>query len=298
LVTVVVAALWALLGDAGECSSALATARREYEAKQYDAAVVQFESAHAVCGQPRLTLLPLAQAQLMARRFDASLRSLDVLVGSEPQNSDALKLRGDVLYLLGRQQEAEKSMLAALAADPAHAATQYALGRIYYQQNRFPEAIKLFSGLVEREPANYRAHDNLGLCYAALQQDADALRHFTKALSLVRNDHPEYDVVYGNVARFFLDRGEFKKAFQFGAEAAKRNAHSARNFFITGKALAQLDKPELSIRWFQRAAELDPTYTEPHYWLANVYRKLGRTDEAGRSLATFRELSKNQKARR
>jgi tetratricopeptide (TPR) repeat protein len=182
--------------------------------------------------------------------------------------------------------------------DAVHSASQYALGRIYYQQNRFLEAIKLFVSLAEREPSNYRAHDNLGLCYAALQQDVDALRHFTRALSLVSKDHPEYDVVYGNVARFFLDRGDFQKAFQFGAEAAKRNPQSARNFFITGKALAQLNKHQLSIRWFQQAAQLDPTYTEPHYWLSNVYRKLGNTEEAGRALERFRELSKNPKANR
>lgn len=293
-----VLALWALLGDPGECSSALAAARREYEQRRFDAAVVQFESAHAVCSQPSVTLLPLAQAQLMAQKFDASLRSLDALIGMQPKHTDALKLRGDVLYLVGRQQEAEKSMQAALEADPAHSASQYALGRIYYQQNRFPEAIKLLASLVEREPSNYRAHDNLALCYVAVKQDADAMRHFKQALALVAKDHPEYDTVYANVARYFLDRADFEKAFQFGAEAAKRNPQSARNFFLTGKALAQLNKHELSVRWFEQAAQLDPTYTEPHYWLANVYRKLGRKDESNRSLAKFRELSKNPKVSR
>jgi tetratricopeptide (TPR) repeat protein len=300
---VFVAALWALLGQAnalpaGECSSVLQTARREYEQANYAAAVVQFEQAHTLCDQPRLTLVPLAQAQLMAQQFDASLRSVQAYLEAKPKNADALKLQGDVLYLLAREQEAEKSLKAAIAVDPAHEGAQYALGRILYQQNRFPEAIELLQALVQRNSANYRAHDNLALCYAAIQQDDAAVRHFTKALALVHKDHPEYDTVYANTARFYLDRGDFQKAFQFGAEAAKRNPGSARNFFITGKALAQLNKPDLSVRWFRQAADLDPTYTEPHYWLANVYRKLGKTDEAGQELEIFRKLSKDSKAKR
>jgi tetratricopeptide (TPR) repeat protein len=104
--------------------------------------------------------------------------------------------------------------------------------------------------------------------------------------------------VYANASNFFLERNDFQKAFQLGAEAAKRNPNSARNFFLTGKALARLDKNDLSVRWFRQAAELDPTYTEPHYWLANVYRRLGRTEEANEALAKFRELSKTPKVKR
>jgi tetratricopeptide (TPR) repeat protein len=124
------------------------------------------------------------------------------------------------------------------------------------------------------------------------------LQHFLKALDLVHKQHPEYDVVYANAANFFIDRSEFEKAFQLAAEAAKRNPNSARNFFLTGKALVKLEKHDISIRWFQRAAELDPTYTEPRYWLAQVYRKLGKMEEAGRELEKFRELSKAPKIKR
>jgi tetratricopeptide (TPR) repeat protein len=186
----------------------------------------------------------------------------------------------------------------ALALDASHTGSRYALGRIYYQQNRFPEAIELFRKLIEQDPSNFRAHDNLALCYAALHQDREAVRHIVKALDLVHKDHPEYDTVYANASNFYLERNDFDKAFQLGVEAAKRNPGSARNFFLTGKALVRLGKDELSIRWFREAAQIDPTYTEPHYWLANVYRKLGRTEEANAALARFRELSKAPKLKR
>ena len=198
----------------------LQAARNAYNTRKYDDAVAEFQQAHAACGQPQVTLLPLAQAQLLAQRPEASLQTLQTLLKVQPENLDALKLQGDVLYVLGRVQEAEKSLKSVLEVDGSHAGAQYALGRIYYQQNRFVEAIARFTAVIERDPTHYRAHDNLALCYAAVQQDRDALRHFLKALDLVHKDHPEYDTVYANAAIFFTERGEFQKAFQLGAEAA------------------------------------------------------------------------------
>jgi tetratricopeptide (TPR) repeat protein len=287
--------LWALLAQSGECPSLLERARVAYESRAYTLAADEFEHALKSCPNPNEILLPLAQAQLMARRLEPALETLN---RTDPRNPDALKLKGDVLYFLGREPEAEQALEAALKIDPKHQPSRYALGRIYYQQSRFDESAKLFRALIEQDSKNYRAHDNLALCYAALHQDGLALQHFLRALDLVHKQHPEYDVVYANAANFFIDRSEFEKAFQLAAEASKRNPNSARNFFLTGKALVKLEKHDLSIRWFQRAAELDPTYTEPRYWLAQVYRKLGKKEEADRELEKFRELSKAPKLKR
>jgi hypothetical protein len=75
-------------------------------------------------------------------------------------------------------------------------------------------------------------------------------------------------------ADFLLRREEPEKAFQLAAEAAQRNANSARNFFLTGKALVTLNKDALSLLWLERAFQLDPAYREAHYVLARTYQKL------------------------
>jgi len=282
---------WALLAESGECRAFLDSARKAYEARSYELAAADFARAADACAGSE-PLLPLAQAQLMARQLEPSLQTLERLLKLESRNADALKLKGDVLYLLGREPEAEQALQSARTIAPGHPPSTYALARIYYQQKRFPQAISLFRSLIERDPGNYRAHDNLALCYASLQQDADALRHFLKALDLVHKDHPEYDVVYANAAHFFLDRGQYEKAFQLAAEAAKRNPASPRNFFLAGKSLVKLEKHELSVRWFNEAVRLDPDYRDPRYWLAQVYRRSGRHQDAERELEKFRELAK------
>src|SRR5207302_9833909 len=100
--------------------------------------------------------------------------------------------------------------------------------RIYAMQKRFPEAVEKLAAVTRIDPKNYKAWDNLGVCYDAMSQDADALRSFFKALDLVARDHREYDWPYANLADFFLRRNEAAKAFQLAAEAAQRNPASAR----------------------------------------------------------------------
>jgi tetratricopeptide (TPR) repeat protein len=218
-----------------------------------------------------------------AREFEQALRVCE-------DRGPVLRSLAQVQYLLGEEIQAEQHLLRAIGINPKDS--------IYYQQSRYPEAVEQLSKVTEIDPANHKAWDNLGLCYDALQQDADALRAFFRALDLVKDRHPGYDWAYANLADFFLRRNEHEKAFQLAAEAAQRNPASARNFFLTGKALSKLGKEDLSLRWLEQAVKLDPEYTEALYLLAQTYRKLGRAEEANKTLSQFREAGKNPRPRR
>lgn len=289
------AACGALSASGAECPALLQAARQAYDGRDYAAAAASFQLARQACPQPESILLPQAQAQLLAARLEDSLATLDELLRVQPRNVDGLKLKGDVLYFLGREPEAEQTLAGALGIDPDHEPSRYALGRIYFQQQRLPEATAAFETLVKRDPNNYRAHDNLALCYAAQQRDKEATRHFLKALDLVHEKHREYDSVYANFAEFFLEREQFEKGFQLAAEAAERNPAAARNFYLTGKALVRLEKHELAVRWLKQAVELDPNLEQAHYNLFQVYRKLGRNEEARQALEAFQESKKTPK---
>ena len=171
------------------------------------------------------------------------------------------------------------------------------MGRLYAMQNRYAEAVERLETAVRIDPKHYKAWDNLGVCYDALDRDSDSLRSFFKALELVQKDHPTYDWAHANLADFFLRRDQNEKAFQLAAEAAARNPDSARNYFLTGKALVRLEKHELSVRWLERAAQLDPQFADALYLLGQTYRKLGRQADATRALERFKEASKTRPRR-
>ncbi len=282
----------------GECQTILERARQAYESRQYGVAVSEFQRALPACNQAPAALNGLGQAQLMAGNFAESIATLDRLLAREPRNVSAMKLKADAQYLLGHDHDAESTLLRAIETDPRGQDAIYALGRMYYQQARYDAAIEQFRKVLALDPKSYKAYDNLGLCYEGLNDNPQAIRNYLSDSDLVFKDHPEYDWTYGNLANLMLKLGEYRKAFDLSVEAAKRNPNSARNCFLTGKALVKLDKPELSERWLKRASELDPDYAEPRYLLSQVYRQLGRQEDARRELEAFQEIGKRMPRKR
>ena len=202
-------------------------------------------------------------------------------------SSPALKVLAKAQYLLGRDPDAEATLKRAAARAPQDAEIPYDLGRVYYQQNRHAEAAESFRRAVALDPRAYKAWDNLGLASEALGDVAQAQQHYLKAVALVHKDHPRYDVVYANFADLLIKLGNHQRAFDLAAEAAQRNPDEPRNLFLAGKALLQLGRSDISVRWFERAIALNPDYPEPHYLLSQAYRKLGRDADADRALKSF-----------
>lgn len=287
-----------LLLAAQDCSVRLKEASEYYERKQYRESTRVFELALAACGQRAPVLLNLAKSQFMEQAFEAAAATLEQALRLDGNNPAALKLRGDVLYLLGQEAEAERSLLAAIRHDPGNVEPHYALGRVYYQQNRFEQSIAQFERVLELNPKSFRALDNTGLAYEALNDISRAMAYYEKALALVHKDHPEYDWVYGNLSNLLYKTGDYKRSFQFAAEAANRNPNSGRNFYLAGKALAKLEKLELAAKWLSQAVALDTSLSEAHYQYAQVLRRMGREEEARRQLKVFQEIKAKEPRKR
>ncbi len=279
---------------ADDCSALVEAARTAYSDKQYQLAAGKLEQAFGSCPLRVSLLLDLGKARFMAQEFEKASEALTRLLTTEPSNAAALKLQGDTLYLLGKSQEAEQSLLKAAQLDPANPEANYALGRIYYQQSRYDESIEQLRKVLAVDLKSYRAYDNIGLAYEGLNDLPKAIANFQRAMDLSAGVNPPYDWVYGNMSNLMHKAGNYKNAFQFGAEAAHRNPTSARNFFLTGRALGKLERWELAAKWLGQSVELDPQYAEARYQYSQALRKLGRTAEADTQLTAFREISAGQ----
>jgi tetratricopeptide (TPR) repeat protein len=279
--------LVAVLTTGQGCQEAQSLARAAYEERRYDQAALQFTRAIKECGASPSLTLALAQAQLLAQKPAEAVATLDRIRSEDPEYVPSLKVRARALYLLHRDSDAEEALKRAGARAPADAEVPYHLGRIYYQQGRHAEAAESFRRATALDPRDYKAWDNLGLASEALGDTAQAQQHYLKAISLVYKDHPSYDVVYANFADLMIKLGNFQRAFDLAAEAAKRNPDEPRNFFLGGKALLQAGRSDLSVRWFEQAIKLNPDYPEPHYQLSLAYRRLGRIEDADRMLKSF-----------
>ena len=312
----------------GNCDSAhslalRASGREAFDKHQYEVAARRFSDALDACPSQRDLLIELSEAQAHSRQTDLAIRSAQEfleqeptsvrarlalanvylmaqrfadakgeaqrILNTEPGHPAALKIKGNADYLLGNAGAAEASFIELLDRHPDDEEGAYMLGRIYYQEGRIDYAIGQFERVLKLNPRAYKAYDNLGLCYEALGQKEKAVRHFLASIRLAEKDHPDYDWPFANLAELFLKEGDSEKAFALASKAADRNPYSARNFYLGGKALCQLDKTNLCLNWLERSAALDPNDPEPLYLLAQVYRKLGQYSKAKEAQERFRE---------
>ena len=289
---VVVVAFALVTVEAGQdCTEAQALARQAYEERRYDQSALYFARALTACGANASLLLALGQAHLLAQRPAEALTTLDRIPAGDAEYPSALKVKAKALYLLHRDTEAVDALKQAASRTPLDAEIPYDLGRIYYQLGRHADAAAAFRQATTLDRGSYKAWDNLGLAMEALGDDAQARQHYLKTLALVHKDHPRYDVVYANFADLLIKQGDYPRAFDLAAEAAERNPDEPRNFFLAGKALVQVGRDDVSIKWFEQAIALNPDYPEPHYVLAQVYRRLGRAEDAARALKAFQTAS-------
>lgn len=304
------------------------SAREAFDKHQYEVAARHFSEVLHECPAQREILIELSQAQAHLRQFDLAIRSLQqffeqqpasisgrlalanvylmaqrlldakreaqAILNKQPDNPAAMKIEANAEYLLGDVAAAESRLIELLDRHVDDEEAAYMLGRMYYKEGRIDHAIGQFERVLKRNSQSYKAYDNLGLCYEALGENEKAVRHFLASIKLVENDHSDYEWPFANLAEFFLKEGDAEKAFGLASKAADRNPYSARNFYLGGKALCQLEKTDLCVNWLQRSSALDPSYPEPLYLLSRVYRKLGQDGKAKEAETKFLELKEKQ----
>ena len=231
-----------------------------------------------------------ARRLVAEQNFAPALIAVDQCLASEPMQNAALVLKGNLLYLLGRDGDAMEVLESVVKREPANWDARYALGRVYYFNQRPDPSCAQFEAIVQAQPANYRAWDNLGLAREAGGKIPEAIAAHLRAIALVATEHREYDWAHANLAELLMKQDDNRQAFNLAVEAAERNPASARNFYLAGKALVRLEQWAKAERWLKRSGDLDPSYPEPRYLLAQVYRRLGRGTEAEAERKRFLEL--------
>ncbi len=313
------------------CKEARAVAKlgtRMMQAKNYPKAVAHFKSAIELCPQNERINLELIQAYLDARdfaeaesaaksflaqhpssepaqfflaysyfmekRFQYAGQTLQKLLARDSKNPDALKLMGLTLFFYKEYVLSEQALRAALATRPNDNETLYYLDHVYYTQNNFQPAIKVFKELIARDSRDYRAYDNLALCYEAVNKIDDANTAFSKAEQLAAEVNPVDDWPYANHADMLVKNGRTDEALQYIEKAIQINPRSARSQYILGKIL--VDKNDLggAEKHLRLSIQIDDDFAKSHYLLGRVYQRMNEPEKAQHEFAQFKQLSEKE----
>jgi tetratricopeptide (TPR) repeat protein len=146
------------------------------------------------------------------------------------------------------------------------------------QSATYADEPTLYRATLERNPACWMAHNNLGLWYKTHGEPDKALAHYGDALRL----RPDYPQAHNNLGILYEDRGDMD-----GAVAQFRAALAARSDFVAarnnlGGALAKMPgRLDEAVAEFREAVRLQPTFATAHRNLgAALARQPGRQGEA------------------
>jgi Flp pilus assembly protein TadD len=197
----------------------------------------------------------------------------------DPSAAD-LKVVAFDYVLLGDYVDADKWLTRMLAWTPADSDGWYYLGRAKYSENRFTEAVGAFQQSLKLDPGNVKAEDNLGLSYAGLDRNEEALAAYKTAISWQAQLTQKDPGPYINSGSLLLDQGRPQEAVPYLLQAIEIAPLESRAHELLGKAYARLEELPKAEAELEKAVELSPQSGNLHCMLAPVYRKQGLTEKA------------------
>jgi Flp pilus assembly protein TadD len=255
--------------------------------------------ADAIARQPnsRQLLTQIASVFMMDRKplnAAIALKKADAL---DPLDNH-LRLQLALAYIAMRRADWARPELERLAlAEPADVTYAYWLARLDYDAGQYASAIRRLQDVVAREPTFARAHDNLGLCYEALNQPDEAVPHYREAVRLNRLDGRRSGWPALNLGILLRARGDLEEAEKLFREALTYDQRFAPGYYQLGALLEQRGRMDDAVKALRQATSVDAAYAEPYYALSRIYRRQGQTAKADAAMTTFQRLHDAQRAR-
>lgn len=246
---------------------------------------------HAQAADAKTVELGASQLSFKEEKAKASLAEFTAGAKYSKPSAFDLKIVALDYVLLGDYMDADKWLTRALQRNPQDSEDWYSLGRIKYNENRFAEAITAFERCLNLDARNVKAEANIGLSYAALGRNDEAIAAYQQAIawqadSPNKNSEPFID--YGDL---LIERNRPQEAVPLLVQAVQIDPSERRAHEKLGKAYVNLKQLALAQAEYEAAIALAPGNARLHYLLGQVYRKEGFIDKAKLELERFQALN-------
>jgi tetratricopeptide (TPR) repeat protein len=121
----------------------------------------------------------VARAQLQEGEVEAAVEMLQGALKLAPRLAKTHYFLGNALKTLGRYDEALEHLRTAAEQYPRDRVVLDEIGRVYFLQRRFTDAVTSFERALSVDPEDLQAHYNLMLCYQGMGETARAERERT-----------------------------------------------------------------------------------------------------------------------
>lgn len=128
--------------------------------------------------------LALARVLCELTEWELALSAVEQAVQYDPNQANAHMLRGEILGLLQRPDDAVSAYRAALKINPLLTKARYKLGNLLLNQNRQDESLQQTILARRLEPADPNTRISLGNIFARLNRHEEAIKEYRVAVQL------------------------------------------------------------------------------------------------------------------
>ena len=273
-------------------------------------------------------LEPLPRADLQKALKEHDYAAAETLLveqaGHRPKSQSLLLLLADVLFLDGKQlntilalkkaellgplEERSRYLLALCyvsigrrnlaipefeklaPANPTEARYPYWLARLMYRKADMRLALSYARQAVQLDPSFARAQDQLGLCYAGVGDNDEAIQSYQTAIRLSERQSLHWPWPALNLGTLYLRLNRLDEAEDAFSQSLAAEPKFPPAYYRLGQVFERKKQLERAIHELRRSAELDPTYPQPHYALARIYKQQSDLEAAERELRLFTKL--------
>jgi arylsulfatase A-like enzyme/predicted Zn-dependent protease len=215
-------------------------------------------------------------------RFDEGARLLGEILKQDPAMTDVWAQYAAALGRLGRHQEALDAYGRMIRLQPEEPSGALGAAAMLLALNRLDEAKAHAELAIGTAPS--QAHQALAIIAAAGRQDAEALRHAELAAQ-AEPGLPMPAFIRGTLA---YNAQHYREALRHLMDARKGYAHRSEQpqdlHFMSGDALARLERYQEAEPYLQEEVRLYPQHVRARAGLAMLYQALGRQADAARAL--------------
>lgn len=279
----------AMLPESGALRWRLASARRQgtdesdLDLLSLADRLVVFAGKSELLGQ----MAAMAQAHL---DYDRAVNLLERRVALTPNNAAAHKALGRAYVDQSREEIGYAELVTALLLDPLDAETLTALGRLHLAAGRTPQAIAALQRALALDAGNSQALHALSNALTRTGRTAEGQQYLEESVRRQAQDVEDQRnrrtaAMLSVQAVTHVSRGEYEAAIDTWEKAIKIRRDSVGPFQVAD-ALVKAGRLEEASAVLQAAIPSNPR-PEVHRRLAEVYAKLGRTEESARERQTY-----------
>jgi len=180
-----------------------------------------------------------------------------------------------------------KNALKRLEQNPLDQAALSQLGDIYYQEENWNEAYKIYQSLADlsqRGPNEFENNLRYGMSALKLGLMDEAFKGLTAARHINANN---FEVAY-NLGVLEFQRNNYEKAVQILNQARVQDPENAPTLRTLGHAYFRLKKSKEAMTYIRKAIDLAPDDKESLFTLAECYHEANQTEQALRIYSHLR----------